>query len=291
MGLCQRVGSTLFGAMMALGLLLGARGDARACSCSGKNIVAPANGEVDVPPNTRLWHADPFTTIQQVRFMLTGPQGEVPLRTLALGPPSFALGHVSTPESELVPGASYGFSACGGPGHPCKVLSRFTVGERRAEKPRIPVETGKRSDWYREEERGSSCGSDPSRFVILNFDWEGLLLLVDVAAQNPYPADPAGLLHHARTAQEIQTAGGVWVGRGPCGPFWPRADDGRILDSAEVRFGAVNVAGEFSGWGDPVTIQLPEGCGCRLGGNAPAGGAGVWMAAALGLFWVVRKRR
>ena len=93
---------------------------------------------------------------------------------------------------------------------------------------------------------------------------------------------------HAKTAEDIRQDGGVRVGSGPCTGGWPRSGDG-AADSAPVRFGAIDLAGNFSGWSDPVNVQLPDGCGCRLGGAAP-GASALWMAPLLGLF-ALRKRR
>jgi MYXO-CTERM domain-containing protein len=268
------------------GLALTAPTTARACSCFQPKVTAPANGAVDVPPNTKLWYVADGISSGQALFTLTGPQGEIPLSAVELGDLGYLRGFVLTPERELNPGA-YRLALCQA-AKPCSELTAFTVAQGRADEPRIPVERGGRSEWYRKGDPGSSCGPDPSRFAILDFDWEGLLLLADVAEANPYPADPARLFYHAFTATEIERGGGVWVGAGACTPYWPRSAEG-IADSAPVRFGAVNLAGEFSGWSEPVTVQLPEGCGCRLGGAG--GGSAAWIAVALGLCGLLRRRR
>jgi hypothetical protein len=277
----------LFGAAMALGLALAMPRRALACSCAERIVTAPADGDVDVPPNTKLWHAEPFRG-RELRFTLTGPEGEVPLQTLELRSSGYGIGHLSTPERDLTSGASYRFAVCPGT-EACTDLSRFTVGVRRAEKPPIPLEQGKRSDYYRPAEPRSSCGPAPERFVTLNFDWEGLLLLIDVAGANKFPADPRAVLAYAVTAEEIKSGGGVRVGSGACRSNWPYLE-GDLADAAPVRFGAVNLAGEFSGWTDPVTIELPDGCGCRLGGTVSGGSAG-WIAAPVGLCLLLGRRR
>ena len=122
--------------------------------------------------------------------------------------------------------------------------------------------------------------------MIFDFDWKGLLLLVDIAGTNPFPADPARVLHHARPRSDIESYGGVWVGSGPCGQ-WPLD---RNVDTAEVRFGAVNLAGAFSGWSEPTTITLPLGCDCDLGGAAGGAGGGA-SAAILGACLLLLERR
>jgi MYXO-CTERM domain-containing protein len=273
---------------MFLGLAAAATRPAQACSCAEMRLTAPAPGERDVPPNTKLWHVHSLHRTAGLLFKLTGPQGEVPLQTMPLGTGSYVNGHLSTPETELTPGATYRFAVC--PTQlSCTDLSEFTVGDRRAEKPRLPVESGKRSEYYRAGESGSSCGEDPERFAILNFDWEGLLLVVDVANQNPYPADPAGVLHQASSAEEIRRSGGVRIGAGACTANWVRglADP---PDSATVRFGAVNIAGQFSDWTAPTTVNLPQGCNCTVGspGTAPSP---LWITAPLALVLLYRRQR
>jgi MYXO-CTERM domain-containing protein len=284
----RRLASTFVGATMFLGLAAGAARPARACSCAEMKLIAPASGERDVPPDTKLWYVDEYHRKPGLLFRLTGPEGEVPLQTIPLGSGSYVSGHLSTPEAELTPGATYRFAVC--PTQlSCTDLSVFTVGDRRAEKPRLPVETGERSEYYSGADYGSSCGDKPERFAILTFDWEGLLLVVDVASQNPYPADPAAVLHQATTAEEIRRMGGVRIGAGACANNWVRglAD---APDTAPVRFGAVNLAGQFSDWTAPTTINLPEGCTCTVG-SPGAAASSLWITGPLALVLLYRRRR
>jgi len=72
-----------FAVTVTAGVLL-APGSGRACSCSDFELLAPADGQTDVPTNAKLWliiaGQSPFTPT------LTGPGGEVPFSVLHLGP-------------------------------------------------------------------------------------------------------------------------------------------------------------------------------------------------------------
>jgi hypothetical protein len=271
-----------FAVTVTAGVLL-APGSGRACSCSDFELLAPADGQTDVPTNAKLWliiaGQSPFTPT------LTGPGGEVPFSVLHLGP-EWLQRLVITPVQELTPGATYELATCArgrqGQIGQCRKVTRFSVGSRRADQPGLPVERG-HSAFYLGGEKGSSCGSSPTRTVEFKVDWAGLLLVADIDGANPFPADPGGLLFAAITNKRYAYQGHFSLGTGPCvSPHWP------AQDTAQVRFGVVNIAGEFSGWSQPSPVTLPEDGGCQMAGGR--GPRAPWTAGGLAILLLLLRR-
>ena len=182
-----------------------------ACKCVSFQLLAPADGQTDVPPNTKLWlvsgRGEPTPT-----FALAGPDGDVPISVMELGQ-TRDLRVMITPAQELTPGATYQLGRCvqqGAQGLPvlCEKVTRFTVGSLRAEQPPPPVERS-RSEFYRDGSKGSSCGPSATRLVEFKLDWQGLLLLADIDGASPYPADPGAVLSTAISDKQY-AQGGVW---------------------------------------------------------------------------------
>ena len=63
----------------------------------------------------------------------------------------------------------------------------------------------------------------------------------------------------------------VGLGTAGCTAGWPEAGPGA---RTSVRFGAFDVAGNFSGLSAPIAVRLPGGCGCAADGSADLG----WLA-------------
>lgn len=60
----------------------------------------------------------------------------------------------------------------------------------------------------------------------------------------------------------IGVNGNVSLGRTACGDGnWEGGDE-----AAEVRLGALDLAGNFSGWSEPIELEIVAGCGCQEGG-------------------------
>jgi hypothetical protein len=66
------------------------------------------------------------------------------------------------------------------------------------------------------------------------------------------------------------------LGTGPCVSTHRPAQD-----TFQVRFGVVNIAGEFSGWSQPSTVTLPEDGGCQMAGGR--GPRAPWTAGGLAI--------
>ncbi len=76
------------------------------------------------------------------------------------------------------------------------------------------------------------------------------------------------------------------VGRSSCGTNWPDAEEG---DSTELRYGVYDLAGNFSGWSEPITLTViePEGCSC----SASASRSSLFAGALLLLVGIRRRAR
>jgi hypothetical protein len=262
---------------------MGEPATARACSCIGLEMLAPADGQRDVPRNTKLWvvgHGFPSSA-----FTLTGPGGDIPVSVERLNPQTARQRWVITPTFELTGNSSYELAVCnpfGPPENRCSKLTRFDVGTGRAEQPAPPTER-RRSTLYREGQ-SDSCGPSSTRMVKFEVDWDGLLLLADIEGANRFPTDPLDVLSTAISDRDYARAGGFHLGKGSC-VFqpWPGKD------TAQVRFGVVNLAGQFSGWGEPSTATLPDETGCQLVGGR--GARAPWTAGAVGLLCLALRRR
>jgi hypothetical protein len=271
----------LFLAAVALLVSLATARLARACDCADFQLVAPADGAEDVPPDTKLWELGRHAT-RAPTHKLIGPDAEVPLTSVTLPGPA-QWGAVSSPATELMPGVHYRFVSCPR-NRPCTTLSTFRVGSKRAEKPALPAELG-RTSIFQKEGPDSSCGPTDTRLVSFDMHWRGLILLVNVDGTNGYPADVSRAFDGAFTRNEK-----ILLGTSPCPRAW--APDGKA--SSDVSFGAVSLAGEFSGWTTPTQVTLPDddSGGCALGRNSVATGA-PWrlgIAAVLGLLFLRRRR-
>ena len=264
---------TLRACFLLAAVLVAAPRSADACSCMfGSPIVLPADGATGVPLDTRVWVGSQWNTDDG-----TGEAGFA--ETELLGPdgarvPGSMTGIVSrqdglsvfTPDAPLAPNTRYTVRVEAG-----GLESTFTTGEARsAGAPGVPeaevLET--EVDPNREE---SACG--PVAVALLRVRHDGVLALADREGSATY--DPARADGSVTGLTEEDTFS---LGTSLCLHTWPEADEGA---STEVRFAAVDLAGNFSGWSAPVEVDL-GGCGC---GAAP-GGAGL-----LGLVALARLRR
>lgn len=225
--------------------------EAEARSCAGPpGVLAPAWGSRDVPTNTRFWIAplaawESDASLDGLEMVLIGSDGmEVELVAARIGLYGRELS-VLTPAQELLPSSSYQLWACDGP--VCSTqLTEITTGTGPdAESPPLPAE--------RERDHGV-------KVVSLLVDFEGILL-VDLGGGQLDPATLTGSVHDVTAAHDEP----VFLGRGGCVDSWP----GSIRDDRPLRYGALDLAGNFSGWTEPETLAV-DGCACsteRRGGS------------------------
>ncbi len=251
-----------------------------ACSCVGPflSFVAPADRATGVPLNTRIWigageifDAPPHLAVELHEEPSTIRNGGWTL----LEAPNAKL-HVFTPAAELKPNTRYRIVING------ERRAEFTTGEARDEEaPASPVLVGQEENLESSTFGAvSSCGE--SATVALTVESDAPILLLDRAGTSGF--DPT-TLHGSVTAIEVDqgtTQRMLVVGQGGCTSNWPEAGRG---ESTQVRLGAMDLAGNFSGFGAAEEIGFGV-CGCSSGS-----GAVTWAGLAGALAFLLRRRR
>lgn len=235
------------------------------CTLPGSDFVSPAPGAHDVPANTRIFAARRAGPLRL--FDITGGgRVEVPGTEAVLGARVGRLG-VFTPAAPLQIGRAYMAET------EEHELTYFRVGQPLARiAPPVPE--------VRLDEVSAEEGGD---FVFARFtlNHRGAFVVVDHEGTAALQDErPVGMVSAFAFGDRFV------FGRGPCLATWPDAEPG---DRAELRFGAFDRAGNFSGWGEVQRLELAEeGCSCESGG----GSRSPWL---LGLFALVlgagRRRR
>jgi MYXO-CTERM domain-containing protein len=232
---------------------------ARACSCIGPGWIEPRDGATDVPVNTKLWRVSYEGDRAGTTFRLVGPTGDVELDALELPvtnlPPGYFFRHVLTPKQPLTPGAKYRLLICASGS--CRDGEGFTVGTRRLDFAALPREQS-RQPIFVAGQPNSSCGPEPTRLVAFRFDWSGMAILWDVDGDNHFsPTTMQDLLKHSYPLYLYEhSVGGLPIGSGPCLPGLYDAS-GNPLTNPHLRFGVLDLAGNFSGWTTAQQVSLP----------------------------------
>jgi hypothetical protein len=261
----------------ALGLALGLGAlawceQAVACSCAEPNHIVP-NGTRDVPTNVKIWISEKRAQSLHVRHLrasgtapekrpwpevntsnlreaivLRGPAGEVTeLHIESLDLEELRLYFVVTPRHDLAPG-NYVLD----PRIPQDETSRqdwgtlgatFSVGTTRQESP-PPPPSATVVRWDNDAGHGHCGDAVGASLEVSPTHW----LLAYEAVDPARPDDPQRL----RTGYKLASDGSVWFGSGRCTASW---DFGR--SSALVRFGTLDYAGKFSGFGPPLKLEAP----------------------------------
>ena len=255
-------------AVMAAGLTLAA--PAYACSCASEDtqILAPANGEAGVPRNTRVW----------VGSGVSGSGGASGLELLdSLGDPVPATvtevwGNndrisVLAPDDLLVAGETYTLEL-----DEFEIVGEFTVGDDTDDvPPEVPLELDRESSASsRTPGMESSCG--PTDMVTLVVDPTGHVLVAEVEGWDGLDVEAID-----GGASEVSLDGVLEIGSAGCVWSWPDAEPNA---STTVRWGAYDIAGNFSGWSPEESISIPSaGCSCSAGGEGARSGAAALLLA------------
>jgi MYXO-CTERM domain-containing protein len=256
---------------------------ALACSCAFEitELLAPADGETDVPLNARVWVGG---------GTYNGEAGDAASRLALLdeaGDPVAAtvtelFGNndriaVITPDDLLVAGQAYTIEL-----DEYEVLGEFTAGDvEDLDAPSVPTETDRESSASeRIPNQTSSCG--PTDMVTLTLDGSGLVYVAEVEGWDSLDADAID-----GEASEVSLDGVLQIGSAGCVWSWPDAEP---RASTTVRWGAYDIAGNFSGWSTDEEISIPSaGCSCSAGGEGAQHGAAALLLGTFGL--ILRRRR
>ncbi len=280
----------LWSLSVALVAALSAPGSALACSCAigSTDFLAPADGSTEVPTNTRIWvggmhiggapqSAEELTTSPPV--ILQKDDGtEVDLTAGVIAGNNEVIG-VFTPTVELAPGGVYSLVreiySSNDPDPIFETLTTFTVGaEADNEFPAVPSELARSSSSSpRVPGQVSSCG--PTDMVEVRVEATGQLMVGQTGDE--FEFDPAEL---NGSVSEVSFDGELDLGVGNCQWSWP---DAKPNASTELRWGAFDLAGNFSGWTEPTEITIPPaGCSCTAqGGGTPSGALAIFAFVAL----------
>lgn len=229
--------------------------------------VLPLNGATDVPLNARVFYFPQGSAGTPVLKDDTGAAVSTTSSTITIQAGSVT---VLTPSQPLTANKSYTVSVTSG------TLSTFTTGTTTAtQAPAVPHVTGE------DPITGSYAGGPPwgdNLFAInrVTIDGTAPMVLVDVDNKTTFaPASLSGSAAHLTDSKTIE-----FDRDGIC---TVKVES----DSAQVRLGALDVAGNFSGWSDPQTVNIPSnGCGCSAS-NTPRA---PWIAI-LAVLALLRLRR
>lgn len=245
------------------GLMAVAPGKAHALTCGTNSVNAYPLGQEDVPTNTLLWGYPAAAT------RLLGPAGEViptDERALVIGGYFGTRWTVSVlvPGSILQPNARYTIEVESEDDAPLALHEFVTAGGPASTTPELPTLVST------EPHVGAFWASlTPARWTSLQFQGigsEGLLLigfgggaqsdelaslatLDDILIDGPPSAEA---IAQAPLVQWISDSGDLDVGITDC-TLWPEG----APDTLTGRFGALDIAGNFSGWVD-VPLELPS---------------------------------
>lgn len=212
------------------------------------HLVAPRDGAREVPTDTQIWIGLDMLEQAEVdgsELILVGPDGEV-----ALGPETaleipLSRVIVRRPAAPLAPDREYGVWLCRAERCDAFVTGFRTGPGPHAGGPARPRLIGGDSDTGR---------GDAS----MQIDFAGILV-VDRADGD---FDGPGLAGAAVTFSADPTAP-VELAAGECGNW--SGDRTR----AELRFGAYDPSGAFSGWSEPATVEM-SGCALAPSPGLPA---------------------
>lgn len=243
---------------------------ALALSCAPASVVAPAPDASNVPTNTRIWCGN---ELGGNPLSLSDPEGEAVSGTSSLiTTVEFELG-VFEPDEELRPNTTYSVE-CGYSSH------SFTTGSARLDSaPPVPDPT----NWSAHAYEDSTWG-DTFYITFEGASAKGTLVVVDLeGSANLNPDAPSGSVTQAVLPPEF-----IALGRGPCVGGWEGAG---LRAKADVALGAFDVAGNFSGWSEPVEVAFPGRYTNQGGCQFAPGGAPVPFAMLSGFFWIGIWRR
>ncbi len=257
---------------LALATTLAATPVAQACSCDDSyTLLWPELDATGVPVNARVWASEYGLDPYFLRVVGAPLEMSLSYSTSRIDTVEGPL-EVLTPDELLAPNTSYELLVCSEDIEVvCNVIGRFTTGaDEDRDPPPLPIETDRDGD---ADAIGRYCGK--SKSVTLEVAAEGLLVVqIDEGSLDPLSLSGATTF--------VTREGSVQVGEGGCLRGWPGSSK-----TASLRYGAFDLAGNFSGWTDSDTLQIGN-CQCRS--DAPVAPAFFTLSVA-SLAFCRRRRR
>lgn len=268
----MRLAATLALALATtLATTLAATPVAQACSCDySYTLLWPELDATGVPLNARVWASEYGLDPYFLRVVGAPLEMSVSYSTSRIDTVEGPL-EVLTPDESLAPNTSYELVVCSEDIEVvCDVIGRFTTGaDEDRDPPPLPIETDRDGD---ADGIGRYCGK--SRSVTLEVAAEGLLVVqIDEGS-----LDLQGL---SGATTFVTRDASVHLGEGGCLRGWPGSSN-----TASLRYGAFDLAGNFSGWTEPDTLRIGD-CQCR--GDAPA--APAFLTLSVAALALCRRRR
>jgi len=232
---------------------------ARACSCDvGVNATLPADGATGVPTNAKVWVDGTLQCLSDVasEWRVRDAEGvEVATTSSCLRSknvydnflvlhPAQALQPNTTYTVGLGETTEFSFTTGAGPDH---------------DPPALPIEVDRTVDHSGPDRL---CSDSAQHWATLIVEGEAALFVLD--AGGSADLDPAAL---AGDVVEMSVDKDLLLGGGAChGDNFPGGSSRRA--ETTIRYGAFDVAGNFSGWSEPSELSLG---GCSLGGRPAPG--------------------
>lgn len=226
---------------------------ASAFSCATNWVRAPSDGATDVPTNMRLWGIG-----SQGSTRIIGPTGAVGLEQrylrIARSATEVTVLTMLVPTRELEPNASYVIEIDSGAEYPIERM-RFVTGAGPAQQPPLVPEL-----LSNEPRAGGLYGY--GRYRALEFSHGPIIIGDAYGALGSLSSVTELELNEIPERQPLEPASAIvrWassdalidVGLSDC-TVWPDA----AADQVQARFGAFDLAGNFSGWLEPPALVLP----------------------------------
>jgi len=250
---------------------------ALACSCifEQTGLLSPADGETDVPINARLWvgaglyQGEPGDA--EGRLALLDAAGDPVAATVTELFGNNDRIAVITPDELLLAGETYSIEL-----DEALELGTFTAGDAEdLDAPAVPAELERESSASpRTPGVENSCG--PTDMVTLTLDGSALVFVAEVDGWDSLDADAID-----GEASELSLDGVLEIGSAGCVWSWPDAEP---RASTTVRWGAYDIAGNFSGWSTDEEISIPSaGCSCSVGGEGASQAGAALLLGLIGL--------
>ncbi|HEY0711108.1 MAG TPA: hypothetical protein VGF45_00420 [Polyangia bacterium] len=232
------------------GLMTVGPSEAAACSCAYQNTRVPAPGAEGVATNTRIWLTTAVSlTPAEAGFRLNGPDGDVAVSVTRHSAhlPSDAI-TILSPATPLKPNSAYRVFS----GAAAAPITHFTTGSNDdTGTPELPRELSRRSTASFVPR--SSCG-EIQRSIQADVPFGSEFLFVHLTGGPDMPAVPGFVAGEKVDGPPyVFAAASPTVVLGPvaCAP-WPSG-----FEAGWVWYGAMDAAGNFSGWSTGGPIALP----------------------------------
>jgi hypothetical protein len=233
---------------------------AQAYSCvAGPDVVLPLPESTDVPVDARIWVTEheegrPLDTLRLVR---TDDGLEIAVELQTLQTEHHTIVGSFRPIDALESNTSYALLAEGD-----EVVTSFVTGNTTHDAaPAVP----KLLHLEAHSTRSHEWGYEEWFLVDFDLQHEGMLVVMDREQTATIKAQPDGKV------TDLSANSSMMLGTGGC--VWNYREAGENVETT-VRFGTFDLAGNFSGWTEPMGVTFdalpeePSSASCRIAGRS-----------------------